>query len=77
MVETDALKTIVDLLDKVTTIGILLAAWLWERRERTAITNMYIADMRRFARRGGMPPSEDDVLDDSISAAPVNGHKQI
>ena len=75
--ETDGLQTIVDLLDKITTIGVLMAAWLWERRERTAVTAMYIADMRRFARRGGMPPSEEDEMGDGIPAAPLNGHKQL
>lgn len=57
--DADGLKAIVDLLDKVTTIGILMAAWLWERRERTTITNMYISDMRRFSRREIKPAPDD------------------
>jgi hypothetical protein len=62
--ETNGLSAIVELLDKITTIGILIAAWLWERKERTLITNMYIQDMRRFARRG-RPLIDDDEIEDS------------
>lgn len=61
--DAEGLGAIVELLDKITTIGILIAAWLWERKERTLITNMYIQDMRRFARRG-KPSIEDDEIEE-------------
>jgi hypothetical protein len=60
-VDTEALKAVVDLVDKVTTIGILLAAWLWERRERTAITTAYLNDMRRLLK---VPPAADSDISD-------------
>lgn len=58
--ETDSLKAIVELLDKITTIGILMAAWLWERRERTSITTQYLQDMRRLAARRAHTDDENE-----------------
>lgn len=61
--ETDGITSIVELLDRLGTIGILVAAWLWERKERTTITNLYIQDMRRLARRA----RPDDEMEDSTT----------
>ena len=62
--EDQTFTAIVDLLDKIGTIGILVAAWLWERRERVAITTAYIEDMRRFSRHGaGHLPTTDAEIE--------------
>jgi hypothetical protein len=50
---------LVELLDRLGTIGILVFAWLWERKERTTITNMYLQDMRRLVRRKDDDPADE------------------
>lgn len=58
--DESSIKLAVELLDRLGTIGIVVLAWLAERKERLHITSMYLQDMRRLVRR--RDESDDDNL---------------